>query len=437
MMDLDTGEFERPPPQPFLNARYLNFEVLEYPSNNIESTWHVSFNPNNVNLKKAEFSKTNVTISLTSPPTAEKAIQSGVLKLKIIDTWAFGNVYFAPDTADYDSIFAKLGWFFAATITMGFGKYSGSVLPEYHEVEVLVKVKPYHAVNLEALPLVNLKPYETTSIPISLENLGNYNDTFNFKVTSEHEDIIISDPVSITLAPGEKKETFLAVSAPPSIFDTGTIHTVDIEAYSVNQPNVTIAERSVILETKGLYISENNSAGLIFLIVILLFVAVLFYYRRKAFFEKHCIKPDKPWEIYDEKRYLEQLKQKDSEKYKETLDMMQNEYRSSLLWYNDYCKNSIKKELENKKAAKVKKQAKKTPKKIKEKVEEKPKEKPVVKEQLEKTKGPEAKIVQKKEITAIKTHDKNLEASMRKKQRSLDKIRREQNKQKRKIKGYT
>jgi hypothetical protein len=211
-------------------------------------------------------------------------------------------------------------------------------------VKVLVNVKPYHAVSFESVPLVNIKPGKIDSIPITLQNLGNYNDTFNFRIANASEGFILSNPVSLTLKPGETSDTLLAVAVPLNPLDTGTLHKIEIQAYSVSQPNVTIAERTVLVQTQGIYVSDFSGFVIAFFGIILLIIIGLYLYRRKRILEKICKKPEKPWLIPEEKKHLEKLKLKDKQKYNETFKMMEDEYNSSLLWYKYYKKELLKKE---------------------------------------------------------------------------------------------
>jgi hypothetical protein len=306
---------------------------------------------------------------------------------------------------------------------MRFGKYSGKVLPEHHTVEVLVKVKPYHAARLGTQPYIQLTPNEVTSIPISIENIGNYNDTFNFRIVSDYKNITLSTPISVTLAPGEKKDTFLGVAVPPNLFDTGTYYPISIEAFSVDDPNVTIAERTVILETKGIHVNEMSGSFLIFLLFIVILVYAFFGYRRRKILEENGIaKPDKPWEIPEEEKYLDRLKTRDKEKYHETLDMMHDEYKSALLWYNSYS-NYLMNKQKPKKQRKPKVKPKKEPEPKKEKEEktvEKPEKKP---EEPKPTKVEKIKPAVEKRVIMEDP----------KKKQVIERIKREQEKQRKKL----
>ncbi len=479
MLNLDTGEFETKW-WGLYEERFLKFEVIEYPGGNEHGKWYVTFNPPTLKVQEGVSLKTNATISLRSPRLAEESIQNGILKVRIYDTWVFGDVYRPREGGYFDAFGLRALWFYLA-LTQGWGtELSGSSITDPYDVDILVRVKPFHFVTFDSIPYIAVRPDEIVSIPITLQNLGNYNDTFSFRVVSDHENIRIAEPMSITLAPGEVDKAFLGVSVPPSVFDFGTIHNIEIEAYSIDEVNRTIASRTVTLETKGVYVSEISGLGIFFFIFIFIILVLFLMMRRRRLLDSICGKPDKPWDIPEEKRYLESLKKRDKDKYSEVLKMMEDEYQSALLWYDSYIcsvlqpkpvkKEKNKKEkVEKIKAKKVKKEKsekklfslfKKEEKPIEEKitedkqieeksVEEKPKKK--IKNFFKKTDEAEEKTsIQEKPIEIeekedlkiteeplIKTEkdyiDKKALAEKVRKERALKKIKQDQDKQKRKL----
>lgn len=366
--------------------RFLKFEILEYPGGNEFGKWKVSFDPSYVEVKEGASLKTNVSVSLRSPRLAEKAIKSGVLKIRIIDTYVFGNVWRPPEGHPLDQPFMRSLWTFLGLVG-GWGKFSGRVLPEYLDVNILVKVKPVHEVSFDSVKYYSFEPDQIASIPITIKNLGNYKDTYRFSVVSENEDITVANPISKTLAPGEEEDTYLGVYIPPSVFDYGTIHNIKIEAYSINQPNVTLADRTVTLESKGIYLSEISIFGMILFfstfIVIIVLLVFLFKNRKNTIFAKF----DKKKKKTKEKKYLKNLKEK------------------------------LKK-----------------PKKTKEKKQEKEKLESLFKREIKPKDKPEKKI--KKEKIEMKKEPEPLEilrSGENKKQRVLKRIKKKQDKQKKKL----
>ena len=310
MIDLETGDFENITEDiPVLyRKRLVDFDVIEYPKGISKDSWYITFEPNTVEADIGKQVKTNVSISLTSPPTLQNAIQNGIIKIRITDTWAMGNIWWPPDNfPGYETFPMKVLWLFSAIFLLRFGQYSGRLDVQTYDVDILVKVKPYHSVNLEAIPLASFKPDEIVSIPLSIQNLGNYNDTYSFRIESEHKGIVVSDPVSITLAPGEKKDTYLGVAVPISALDYGTLHTIKIQAYSISNPNETIAEREVILETRGVFVSEMDILGGSFILLIVVIVLIFIFLKIR--------KPKRPVKT-KEKQIPEKKPEKPKEKPK-------------------------------------------------------------------------------------------------------------------------
>jgi hypothetical protein len=353
------------------SRRIVDFKVMEYPGGgNEQGAWSIIIRPTSIEVEKGTEIKSIASISLTSPPTGSNPIQSGILKIRVFDTWAFKSLFFPPRGHYMDAPIIKWMWFLGATVTMRYAKYSGTVETEYEDLNILVKVKPYHALRFDAIPLIRLNPDQITSVPVRLQNQGNYNDTYGFRMVSENNDIKLSAPYGITLAPGEIKNTYLGVSAPKDIFDYGTIHQITVEAYSIDDPNVTIAKRTIYFESRGLYISEIVGGSFVFLGILIILVIAFFIHRRRIFLDKFCVKPDKPWEVPKEKEYLDKLKKSNEAKYNDELKMMQDEYKSAILWYKYYCEKII----EPKPVKRIKKERIKTKKKKKPAVSEKSKE---------------------------------------------------------------
>jgi hypothetical protein len=447
LIDGTTGEFIFKSEEilPFyMNARFINFEVVQYPGNNSDGSWYVTFNPKSVQPKAGEDLplKTQMTVSFTAPSNPKDTIQSGILKIKIKDVEAMGSLWWprAPNgtitgsLAQYNKPINKFFWFLGALFA-GYGKYTGTVDTETEAiVDILVKVKQYHNIRFETLPLIQFNPGEITSIPISVQNLGNYNDSYGFKIVGDYGKNIISDPLSISLEPGEEKDTYLGIAVTPNVLDTGTIHTITIEAYSIDQPNVTIAQRTVFLETKGIYISELGGAGALLFVIIAIVFGALFFYRRRKILTKSSKKPEKPWDMPEKKQELNKLRKEDRARYNAVLKEMENEYISSLSAYKSYrkklLKESRKKSLKRftdifKRSDKQKKAKTKKPQK-KQQISEKSSAEQTKKRGFRLT----SPFKKRQKESGI---DKSAETEKQRKERAISTINKEQEKQKRTI----
>ena len=337
---------------PFLDfvtpARYFKFDLV-IPENESELLWYGKFDPqvidilpSDTNIKEEDIPDitTNLKLSVVVPPDASMPVEDVVLKVKITRTEIMGNnLYIAPNVGPWeDNPVQKILWLIPALTT--FGRYSGITEEVVQYLNILVKVEDLH--NAEIIPpepLV-LGPNEITTVPIQVENLGNRIDTFNFDLNTNNTNkdvLVIAPPPSLTIEPGEIGTVYMSIATPHTINDPGTTHPIDIEMYSIKQPNI-VFTNTVTVTTRGMSVSEANLFYSLFIFGIIIVFLVIIFYFRKMKMSSICTKPDKPWKIEEEQKYLEELKEKDKDEYNEILEMMNDEYKSSLLWYKYYCK---------------------------------------------------------------------------------------------------
>ena len=323
-------------------------------------------------------------------------------------------------------------------------------LPAYDKwidstVEILIKVDKYHLAEIKAPLPLEIEPYQVKSIPVSIRNIGSHIDTYNFKVKCSDENMVVTPPPSITLKPGEEGQALLGVAAPREFISIGSTTSIFVEAYSVDDPN-TIFSNTVILTTAGIHAAGGaiyNSAVLAisFFAIIALYLYII--NKRK---EKICKKPDKPWEIPEEKEYLEKL---NDDEYKKMKNMMEDEYESALLWYKYYIQSIIKNRKTEEKEKRIKekeekikekkKKIKEKEEKIKEKEEKLELKKEIKKEKIVEAKKKEIPKIEEKPPAEIKKEEeislKEIEAERekRRKEKIILKIRREQEEQRRKL----
>jgi len=288
-------------------------------------------------------------------------------------------------------------------------------------VSILVKVEKDHQAQIIAPPPMEIQPYQVLSIPVTIRNLGSHTDTFNFRINTTDKDMFVSPPPAITLNPGEEGQALIGVAAPKIFRSVGSVSSINLEAYSIEEPEK-VFRNTIILSMEGIHVSgENIYYGvLILLILVIIATFILFFLRKRR--AKICEKPEKPWKIPEEKEYLEKLKEKNKEEYKKVLEMMKEEYESSLLWYASYVKAMMEKERQEKQKAKVAEKEKK--------VTEKPKTKKIEAKKSIETREEEIEKTLEKPAAKIEFES----AEERKKQEAILKIKREQEKQKKKFK---
>jgi uncharacterized membrane protein len=195
---------------------------------------------------------------------------------------------------------------------------------------------------LDVKPIDTVKevpPDSIVNFEIEVTNLGYFIDTFVATVESDDDVTGLLSDQSFVLNPRETRTVTLYVYTQDTFFDPGTTHTLNISAYSLKYPdNKYFAQ--VQVTTRGFYFSPLLIFSMALVIIILIMIYVVFFYVKEKRDRELFGKPDKPWTIPKEKKYLEKLKEKDKEEYDKVLHMMKDEYQSALLWFEDY-RNSM------------------------------------------------------------------------------------------------
>jgi len=305
-----------------------------------------------------------------------------------------------------------------------FGRlYSGKRLIDYIAyVDIIVKLDRFHLIDMQPTQNLEIGPDQLISVPIEIKNLGSHIDTFNFRVnTGTDSALTISPPPAITLEPNEVGYTTIGVASPRIFNDPGTARNINIEAYSIYEPEKTFNNTAAVI-TRGLYVSEVGWYYGVFIVPIILLGIAFILYRQRRKTKKLIKKPEKPWTLPEEQKYLEKLKNKDKKEYENVRLMMEDEYKSALLWYKNYRKYLLKKEIKSSPGLKTlfkksEKKQKKKPEYNFAKLFEKSEKK------IEKPKKVEPEIIE------TKAEEDQLE-----KEQVLLRIKREQEKQKKKLK---
>lgn len=262
-------------------------------------------------------------------------------------------------------------------------------------------------------------PKTLVHFPIEVINQGEYIDTYHFEITDNDGTYSLISHQILVLSPGEKKTVELGVLTPELFFDAGTPRRIDIELYPVGSPSEKF-ETSVIIITEGFYISPL--VGLILAPIIILLIMIYFifsYLKHKRERKLYGKPPVKPWILPEKKQYLKELIKKDEEEYKKEMKKLKDEYNSALVSYKQKRAEKKQKKRKNKQKVELKEKQKESKEnkltsyfKKSEKKEEEP----------ERIKTEEQDIQQKSE------------EGQGKKEEALLRIKREQEKQRRKIK---
>jgi len=356
MKDAETGEYVKTkdlPVPPLFEGMDYTFE-LKIPDHLPQDAFIAHFSPQLI-LQGEGDGEMKTELTLTSNIPKDASLPSAILlQIKIIRWTTAGNLYLPPKGERWPFVINSLGWFLAATgITNPanpFGKlYSGkrtTTEDEISYIDLLVRVNRFHLLEITPPKQMEIEPNEILPIPIQVQNLGSHVDTFSFNITtSAVSQLKVTAPPSITLGPNEVGHTTISVASPLSFQDPGTLHAINIEAYSIYDSEK-VFSNSVTLITRGVYLSEMNATYSAFTGIIILLGIAFFLHRRKRKLEKFCKKPEKPWNIPDENKALEKLKETDKKEYNKVFGMMSEEYQSSLLWYKHYRKEMLAKHYE-------------------------------------------------------------------------------------------
>ena len=390
--------------------------------------------------------KTKLIISANIPKDVDLPKEI-ILRVNITKYLTAGNLFWPSGSPTPWNPFTWAWSFYARFGSYPFGKIWGgkrNAEPSMY-TDIVVHLGRFHLAEIAPPLFMEIKPDQLISVPIQIQNLGSHLDTFNFRVsTNDGSELVVAAPSSIALEPGEIGFTSIGVATPRMFNDPGTSHSIKIEAFSIYDKDK-IFENTAVIITRGVYISQLNQIFSAIIAILVLFGVAIIYFRRQKIFEKICKKPQKPWNIPVEKRHLEELKQKDKEAYEKERLMMEDEYKSAMLWYKDHQAAMIKERKQKPKEAKkkpIKKQKDKTENAITKffsKSEKKEKQPKKEKKSVKKLEKPKEVVEKPKETPEIvkdqyKVIKKRSAESERKKQIALEKIKRAQEKQKKKMK---
>lgn len=226
-------------------------------------------------------------------------------------------------------------------------------------------------------PLESTKKAAPKSIvyfPIEVTNKGEYRDTYIFTIKGEMGTYGLADKQSLILDAGETTIVQLGVMTPEVFYDIGTPRRIDISISPLGDPSEKF-QTSIVVITEGFYISPLISFVLGAIIILALITYFLFFYLREKRERERYGKPEKPWKIPEERQHLKELKQDDKQAYGKERMMMEDEYKSAMLWYKSY-RDAMKRKPKEKKPEQKEKPKKRFPSLLK-KTKKQPKQEKV------------------------------------------------------------
>jgi hypothetical protein len=179
---------------------------------------------------------------------------------------------------------------------------------------------------------------QTTSLIIT--NAYNNPHTFTIDLTGNPCGILVGPPASVVVAERSSLEVPFSVQGPRDRFWFNSLDcSLGFQTSALESGHS--VQTSIGVTINGFYVDPQwviNAVAILLLLLLLLFLLA----RRKARVEEEILgKPQKPWTIPVEVLYLKALRQKDVRAwYVVRHYLMEDEYRSSLLWYKSYKKQT-------------------------------------------------------------------------------------------------
>lgn len=193
-----------------------------------------------------------------------------------------------------------------------------------------------------------IKPGAIVDIPIRITNGALLPRGFDIEVAENPCGLLVATSGNNLVGPKETKTYTISARAPEEkLWYFSEICTLGVQVAPNDAPS-SIRYLSAPLIINGGFVDPQWVINAVFLLLVLLLLLFLLA-RRKARIEEEILgKPQKPWLIPVEALYLKALRRKDARAwYVVRHYLMEDEYRSSLLWYHSYkrqTKGSRKKE---------------------------------------------------------------------------------------------
>jgi Ni,Fe-hydrogenase III small subunit len=229
--------------------------------------------------------------------------------------------------------------FFAADVNFTFVGTSGQA--QYSQVHLLGNSPGLAAFSAQVSETYLLKPKQIVDVPIKIRNTSLNARSFDMEVVSNPCGMVALTTNGNVVQQKSLEEYTVSLQAPAKKFwyayDSCAV-TVEVRP----QDNPAQVRTAIIqVQVAGFYVNPVwiiNTVEILLVLLLLLFLLA----RRKARIEEEILgKPQKPWLIPVEVLYLNALRRKDARAwYVVRHYLMEDEYRSSLLWYKSYKKQT-------------------------------------------------------------------------------------------------
>ncbi|MHB1261367.1 MAG: hypothetical protein ACYC2H_06595, partial [Thermoplasmatota archaeon] len=189
-----------------------------------------------------------------------------------------------------------------------------------------------------------LKPREGANVRVELQNLGLFETLYDFEEVENTCGMASVLPRNIYVGPKGTSQATIEVRAPwrEKWWYLSENCSLSVKIYPQGAEDVSSNTVVVTVQVQGQSVMHVEKLAPIVLLALFLWLLLLLLARRKARVEEEILgKPQKPWTIPVEVLYLSALRKKDARAwYVVRHYLMEDEYRSSLLWYKSYKKQT-------------------------------------------------------------------------------------------------
>lgn len=187
-----------------------------------------------------------------------------------------------------------------------------------------------------------LHPRELGAVRIEVQNLGLFETTYEFDVVENTCNMPVGVPQSLYAGPKSTVTATVEFKTPwkEKLWYLSESCGLGVKIYPTGKEDISSTTAQITVQVNGQSVFHIEKLFPVFLVLVVILVVILLVLRRKERIEEEILgKPQKPWLIPVEALYLRALRQKDERAwYVVRHHLMEEEYRSSLLWYKSYKK---------------------------------------------------------------------------------------------------
>lgn len=182
-----------------------------------------------------------------------------------------------------------------------------------------------------------LEPRVIENVPLKIRNLGVFYRYYTVEVTRNDCDMAVAAPDRVFLRAKEEQTFIVSLEGPDDNFWYRSEACIVVLTVGIEERQGFDQQVFIVTQVNGFSVFFEHYATAVILLALLLLLLLLIKRRKEKIEEEILGKPQKPWTIPAEQLYLTKLKEADERAwYVVRHYLMEDEYRSALLWYKSY-----------------------------------------------------------------------------------------------------